>query len=166
MLFLFVLNLVLNRQETVYQMEKLDERKEVAETILAGIYAGEYDEFPNIKQQTLKETQQELSVIESFREGEWLDYLSHENNMFINYDRLGIYFDKKQQQDPLEEYGFYPAQYAEGKKVLNDTLIQKQEPFDSIRYGTKATTFVVSASLYVTSFIGVLYFFLLFVFLI
>lgn len=95
MLFLFVLNLTLNRQETIYQMEKLDERKEVVETILAGIYAGEYDEFPTIKQQTLKETQQELSGIESFREGEWLDYLSYENNMFINYDRLGIYFDKK-----------------------------------------------------------------------
>lgn len=138
---------MLNYQETAYQMDKLEDRKEIAETVLSSIDEGELDGLPNIKQQTLTEKQQELSAIESFRKGEWLEYLAYENSMFRNYDRLGIYFDEKKQKNPLEEYGFYPSQYAEGKEVLNDILIQKKESFDSIRYGTKATTFVVSVSL-------------------
>ncbi|MHC5374284.1 hypothetical protein ACYSNU_10855 [Enterococcus sp. LJL120] len=119
------------------------------------------DVLPENQEAFNESTQKVIDELELFHNGSSTDRLAIENQWFDGYYRLSPQLSVYG-PTPMELYGFEPGFYVDGRKLVNDYLLEQNIANDSIRYGTNTQTFLMSLSTYLLSIFGLVYFMLCF----
>lgn len=159
---LLYFNRSMQETEYLYQKEKLLEQKDNLQE-MNRLYQSEKD---STSEQWLQINENRLSGIETFIKGDDFGYMSYENSQFDEYRKAeplqsnGMSLTMSKQQE--KEHGFDIYSFIKGKELVNQTLLKETKHSESIRYGSKNWLFVLSLQKYLTSFIGLTVFLLIF----
>ena len=158
---LFTFNTLMNQQEQAFKEKKYEEREKEAIQWKNDLATDSFNETPNIKHKLIERTDNQLDTIKLLRSSDFSKQLKNEIKELDAFNQTSslVY---SPEENPNIYYGFSPSIYTDIKKINNERLVQLNIEPDSIRYGTKTTTFLVSISLYLTGGFGIIYFLLLF----
>lgn len=163
---LFFFNQLMSQKENMYITNNLIEQKVKKEERQKFL---EEDTGPSSKY-LKKQNIMALKGVQSFLDKNMLDYLKYEIKMIEelpNVERINL-FGPSSSSTVAEEHtkktGFDIIKFFEGKKLINSALIENETNPDSLRYGTKNWTFILSLQGFLTSVVGVVYFLITFSF--
>lgn len=162
---LFFYNQLMDNQEQLFINQRLSEQKKQHEKML--------DFHKNqpgpISEKAILFNQKNIDGILSFQNKDSLTYLKYEKQMIRDYYILEP-LRSNMSSIPLsvensKEIGFNIYDFLDGKEQVINALIKQSELPDSLRYGTKNWTFILSLQNFLTSFIGILFFLVTFSFI-
>ncbi|MHC5374282.1 hypothetical protein ACYSNU_10845 [Enterococcus sp. LJL120] len=121
----------------------------------------DYDYSEQYYQAWFESGQNDLERIEVYEHGTFLERLKRENQELDTFYNVPLQ-EWDYPEEEVETYGFYVKPFVDGKRLVNNYLIDQQIADDSIRYGTNTATFLISLSVYLTGIGGLCYFMLCF----